>query len=143
MGSERFLTASELAERLSVPVTTIYRWNYRGEGPWRVRVGKQRPGAQTTSGWPGQVGEEAKEITVSIPQRTGPALSAAGYACDWCGPHGSVAVWELTRTEGGPLETHRRCACEDHLDAALEVIGDGGRALTARRLCRATGRRPR
>jgi excisionase family DNA binding protein len=40
MGSERLLTVPELAERLSVPVATIYRWNYRGEGPRRLQVGK-------------------------------------------------------------------------------------------------------
>lgn len=38
--AEQLLTVAELAERLQVPVATIYRWNYRGEGPRRIQVGK-------------------------------------------------------------------------------------------------------
>ena len=29
-----------LAERLGVPVATVYQWNSRGIGPKRIRVGK-------------------------------------------------------------------------------------------------------
>ncbi|MGA7271806.1 MAG: helix-turn-helix domain-containing protein [Acidimicrobiia bacterium] len=36
----RLLTVHELAEYLGVPVTTIYAWRYRREGPPGFRVGK-------------------------------------------------------------------------------------------------------
>jgi len=36
----KFLTPTELADLLQVPVATIYGWNYRGSGPRLVRVGK-------------------------------------------------------------------------------------------------------
>lgn len=34
------LTVEELSEFLKVPVATIYRWNYLGEGPRKIRVGR-------------------------------------------------------------------------------------------------------
>jgi excisionase family DNA binding protein len=34
------LTVIELAEMLSVPVSTVYRWNYAGTGPRAIKVGK-------------------------------------------------------------------------------------------------------
>lgn len=36
---DRLLTADELAFYLDVPVTTLYAWRYRGEGPVGFRVG--------------------------------------------------------------------------------------------------------
>jgi excisionase family DNA binding protein len=36
----RLLSVGEVAGLLQVPVTTIYRWRYRGEGPPALRVGK-------------------------------------------------------------------------------------------------------
>lgn len=36
---EQLLTAQELAEYLSVPLGTIYRWNSRGGGPPRFKFG--------------------------------------------------------------------------------------------------------
>ena len=36
----RLLTVRELAELLGVPVTTVYRWRHRGEGPQPIRVGR-------------------------------------------------------------------------------------------------------
>jgi excisionase family DNA binding protein len=37
---ERLLSPDDLAAYLSVPLKTIYRWRYRGEGPASYRVGR-------------------------------------------------------------------------------------------------------
>ncbi|MDP3983703.1 MAG: helix-turn-helix domain-containing protein [Acidimicrobiia bacterium] len=37
---DRLLTPGELAVYLDVPLTTLYAWRYRGEGPAGFRVGK-------------------------------------------------------------------------------------------------------
>lgn len=37
---DRLLTIQELAEYLGVPVTTLYQWRYRREGPPGFRVGR-------------------------------------------------------------------------------------------------------
>ena len=37
---ERLLSVQEVAELLQVPVTTIYHWRHRGEGPRPMRLGK-------------------------------------------------------------------------------------------------------
>ena len=45
--SERLMTLADLAELLGVPVTTLYQWRHRGEGPPGYRVGRHvryRPG---------------------------------------------------------------------------------------------------
>lgn len=34
------LSPAALAERLGVPVATVYAWNSRGDGPPRIRIGK-------------------------------------------------------------------------------------------------------
>lgn len=39
-GPDRLLSPRELAEYLGVPVTTLYRWRYRQEGPRGFRVGR-------------------------------------------------------------------------------------------------------
>lgn len=36
----KMLTVSDLADRLQVPVQTLYAWRHRGEGPRAVRVGR-------------------------------------------------------------------------------------------------------
>ena len=36
----RLLSVAELSELLQIPVQTIYRWSYRGEGPTSIRVGR-------------------------------------------------------------------------------------------------------
>lgn len=36
----RMLTPDEMADRLAVPVATLYRWRYSGGGPPSVRIGK-------------------------------------------------------------------------------------------------------
>jgi excisionase family DNA binding protein len=36
----RLLSVDELAASLQVPVATVYRWRYRGEGPRSMRVGR-------------------------------------------------------------------------------------------------------
>ena len=36
----QLLSVPELAKLLQVPVATIYRWRYRGEGPEPIRVGR-------------------------------------------------------------------------------------------------------
>lgn len=36
----QLLSVEELAAGLQVPVKTIYRWRYRGEGPKSMRVGR-------------------------------------------------------------------------------------------------------
>ena len=38
--SEHLLTPAELARYLQVPLTTIYRWRSRGEGPPGMRLGR-------------------------------------------------------------------------------------------------------
>lgn len=37
--AEQLLTIKQLSAELSVPVATLYQWNYRGTGPRRVRCG--------------------------------------------------------------------------------------------------------
>ena len=37
---ERLLNVSEVAELLGVPVKTLYRWRYLGEGPRGYRIGR-------------------------------------------------------------------------------------------------------
>lgn len=38
--SETHLTVEQLAERFQVSVKTVYKWNYNGRGPRRIRVGR-------------------------------------------------------------------------------------------------------
>jgi len=38
--AENHLTVAELAERLGVPVQTVYAWNWSGEGPDRMKIGR-------------------------------------------------------------------------------------------------------
>ncbi|MEU2975976.1 helix-turn-helix domain-containing protein [Streptomyces hirsutus] len=33
-------TAQEVADYLGVPVTTVYQWKYRGNGPKMIKVGR-------------------------------------------------------------------------------------------------------
>lgn len=63
--------------------------------------------------------------------------------CSWCGSR--VATWEALRTtDDGPLETARRSACPDHLDAFVGFLRDVGREnYQLTRLCRPDPRRPR
>jgi excisionase family DNA binding protein len=37
---EKHLTIADLAEREGVPVTTIYQWNSRGDGPRYLKIGR-------------------------------------------------------------------------------------------------------
>jgi excisionase family DNA binding protein len=37
---DRLLSVRDLAEYLGVPVTTLYQWRYRSEGPTGFRVGR-------------------------------------------------------------------------------------------------------
>ena len=37
---DRLLTVQDLAAYLGVPVTTLYQWRYRREGPRSFRVGR-------------------------------------------------------------------------------------------------------
>lgn len=37
-GSERLMTLLEVSQLLCVPVATLYRWRYRGEGPTGYRM---------------------------------------------------------------------------------------------------------
>ncbi len=37
---DHLLTSQDLAAYLDVPLTTLYAWRYRGEGPAGFRVGK-------------------------------------------------------------------------------------------------------
>jgi excisionase family DNA binding protein len=39
-GSERLMTLLEVSQFLGVPVATLYRWRYRGEGPTGYRIGR-------------------------------------------------------------------------------------------------------
>ena len=40
MAEDRLLTLQEVASRLQVPVRTVYRWRYSGDGPTGLRVGR-------------------------------------------------------------------------------------------------------
>ena len=40
MQSSRLLTTSEVAEYLAVPVSTVHRWRYIGEGPPAAKIGR-------------------------------------------------------------------------------------------------------
>lgn len=35
-----YLSTREVAEYLSIPITTIYQWRYRGTGPRAAKVGR-------------------------------------------------------------------------------------------------------
>lgn len=37
--TEKHLTPKELAERVGVPLDTVYRWNSRGGGPRYLKIG--------------------------------------------------------------------------------------------------------
>ncbi|WP_424533598.1 helix-turn-helix transcriptional regulator [Sphaerisporangium viridialbum] len=37
---ERHLTPEDLADRVGIPVATIYQWNSRGTGPRFMKIGK-------------------------------------------------------------------------------------------------------
>ena len=37
---DRMLSPAELAAYLGVPLSTVYRWNYSGDAPPRLRIGK-------------------------------------------------------------------------------------------------------
>lgn len=39
-GKEKLMSAEELADFLQIPLSTIYFWRYRGEGPRAIRVGR-------------------------------------------------------------------------------------------------------
>ncbi|MFG1966912.1 helix-turn-helix transcriptional regulator [Nonomuraea sp. NPDC049028] len=38
--AEKHLTSEDLAERVGVPVSTVYQWNSRGGGPRFMRIGR-------------------------------------------------------------------------------------------------------
>jgi excisionase family DNA binding protein len=38
--SERLMTLADLADMLGLPVTTLYQWRHRGEGPPGYRIGR-------------------------------------------------------------------------------------------------------
>jgi excisionase family DNA binding protein len=38
--TERLLTPAELAERLQIPVKTLYAWRYHRQGPPAYRIGR-------------------------------------------------------------------------------------------------------
>jgi excisionase family DNA binding protein len=38
--NERLMTLLEVSQLLGVPVATLYRWRYRGEGPAGYRIGR-------------------------------------------------------------------------------------------------------
>lgn len=38
--AEKHLTPEELADRLGIPKETVYRWNSRGGGPRRMKIGR-------------------------------------------------------------------------------------------------------
>jgi excisionase family DNA binding protein len=40
MTGERLMSLAEVAELLGVPVSTLYRWRYLGEGPAGYRIGR-------------------------------------------------------------------------------------------------------
>lgn len=37
---DQLVSPAELAEFLGIPVSTIYQWRYRGQGPRGYRIGK-------------------------------------------------------------------------------------------------------
>lgn len=39
-GLPDLLSPQQLADYLGIPIATIYRWHYTGDGPKRIRVGK-------------------------------------------------------------------------------------------------------
>ena len=40
MNNEHLYSPEQLAQRLGIPVATLYRWNYLGTGPLPLRVGR-------------------------------------------------------------------------------------------------------
>jgi excisionase family DNA binding protein len=39
-GSDKLMTAAEVAHHLGVPVPTLYQWRYKGTGPRGMKVGR-------------------------------------------------------------------------------------------------------
>jgi excisionase family DNA binding protein len=57
---DRYLTPSDLAELLAVPVATIYRWRYQRMGPPGFRVGKHlRFDPKAVRDWINTLGDSA------------------------------------------------------------------------------------
>lgn len=40
MDREKHLSPDDLAERVGVPVATVYQWNSRGDGPRFMKIGR-------------------------------------------------------------------------------------------------------
>jgi excisionase family DNA binding protein len=40
MGEDRLLTLAEVAERLQIPLDTVYRWRSAGDGPPGFKLGR-------------------------------------------------------------------------------------------------------
>lgn len=40
VSDERLMSAQEVADYLGIPITTLYAWRYKGEGPPGYRVGR-------------------------------------------------------------------------------------------------------
>ena len=40
MNNEHLYSPEQLAQRLGIPVATLYRWNYLGTGPLPLHVGR-------------------------------------------------------------------------------------------------------
>jgi predicted DNA-binding transcriptional regulator AlpA len=38
--AQRLLTPKDLSDMLGVPVNTLYRWHYTGDGPPRLHIGR-------------------------------------------------------------------------------------------------------
>ena len=41
--TDKLMTLADLAEMLGIPISTLYAWRHRGEGPSGYRVGPPRP----------------------------------------------------------------------------------------------------
>jgi excisionase family DNA binding protein len=40
-GTDRLMTMAEVSELLGIPVSTLYGWRHRGEGPAGYRIGRR------------------------------------------------------------------------------------------------------
>lgn len=57
--SEQLLSPRQLADYLNVPLSTLYRWHYHGEGPPGFRVGKPLPMDRCPGMGPGSARDRA------------------------------------------------------------------------------------